>query len=495
MIEILPHNPKWIETFRDIVKHLSPKLEDVALSIEHVGSTSVPDLYAKPVIDIAVIVDSPEASRKAVLILQAAGYEHRGDLGIKGREAFKRPEGSPKHNLYVALKDCLSLRNHLAVKQYMLANKEAREEYSRLKIELAKRYAGDGDRYCYAKTDFLVKILEACGFSQRDLDEVREANRVGQTHFAPAMKAAIEKSRAYLASAEALSSIERDPYWPKWDSPWWHMRLLQEMGIADVIPKVAIHKMVEVLKHHYLPVFPIRAEELPAAIDPIRKIACHCAVGSMYQVLFASGVDVDQELPWMRPWFLRYQLPDGGLNCDESVYTKDHPKSSIVTTINCLEAVLYCRKQDLTKDETDFLNKGAQYLVRQRLFRKISTGEVIDPDWLEMRFPRFYEYDFFRGFYFLAKWREHSGFVIPEDLESEALGLFEKQVSNDEIVLKRYNLFDKRSYNPAGDGTWSWGTASEFELFKAVSASGQICLPLTQLWTEIRTKPGSSAFF
>jgi GrpB-like predicted nucleotidyltransferase (UPF0157 family) len=488
MIEVLPHNPEWIETFHAIAKSLSPRLQGVALSIEHVGSTSVPDLFAKPIIDIAVIVDSPEASKKATLILQSAGYEHRGDLGIKGREAFKRPEGSPKHNLYVAMRDCLSLRNHLAVKKYLLANKNARDEYSRLKIALAKKYPDDGDQYCSAKTDFLVKILEVSGFSQQELDEIREANRAGQTHFAPAVKQAIEKSTAYLSSSEALASIERDPYWPKWDSPWWHMRLLQEMGIPEAIPKIAVQKMTDVLKNHYLPIFPIRAEEIPEGTDPYRKIACHCAVGSMYQVLFACGVNVDQELPWMRPSFLQYQLPDGGLNCDESVYIKENPKSSIVTTLNCLEAVLFCRKQDLTKEETDFLNKGAQYLLRQRLFRKVSTGEAIDSDWLEVKFPRFYEYDFLRGFYFLAKWREHSGFTIPDELVDEVEVLIAKQLTTDGIVLNRYNLFDKRSYNPVADGTWSWGTASEFELFKAVSVAGQVCPPLSKMWDEVRPK-------
>ncbi len=88
-------------------------------------------------------------------------------------------------------------------------------------------------------------------------------------------------SRTYLASIEGLKSIERDPYWPKWDSPWWHMSLLNEMDLAKEIPATSISKMVRVLKNHYPPVFPIKEEEVPTGTDPYRKIACLCAVGNM----------------------------------------------------------------------------------------------------------------------------------------------------------------------------------------------------------------------
>lgn len=304
----------------------------------------------------------------------------------------------------------------------------------------------------------------------------------------PNLADALQESVSYLASSEALLSIQRDPYWPKWDSPWWHMCLLHEMDLAKEIPKAAISAMVTTLKGHYLPVFPIKENEVPLGTDPYRRIACLCAVGNMYQVLFASSVDVDSELPWMKEWFLRYQLPDGGLNCDEKAYTKPIQKSSIVTTLSCLEAVLFCRTSKLSQQEVTFLNNGASYLLRQRLFRKISTGEVIDKDWLEIRFPRFYEYDFLRGFYFLEKWRQESGFTVPDELVDEAEELVSRQMTADGIKLKRYNLFDKRSYNPIADGTWTWGQASDFDLMKAVSFDGSICAPVTQKWMEVKPK-------
>lgn len=299
-------------------------------------------------------------------------------------------------------------------------------------------------------------------------------------------KSALAESISYLSSPAAVESIKRDPYWPKWDTPWWHMSVLKELGLASQIPKITLDTMVHALKHHYLQFFPIRAEEIPLGTDPYRQIPCICSVGNMYSILFAAGVDVDKELPWMRPWFVKYQLPDGGLNCDESVYTKETPKSSIVSTICCLEAVLFCRNKDLTAEEVDFLNKGAEYLVRQKLFRRISDGDVIDNDWIEIRFPRFYDYDFLRGYYFLVKWKEASGFLIPADLVEEVEKLVSAQMTDKGIQLRRYNLIDKRSYNPQADGTWKMGEVSEFNLFKAVSFDGAICEPLTKAWNEIK---------
>lgn len=299
---------------------------------------------------------------------------------------------------------------------------------------------------------------------------------------------AIEKSKSYLSLDDALCSIARDPYWPKWDSPWWHMCLLNELDLAKEIPQAAVAKMVQILKTHYLPIFPVKENEIPTGTDPYRQIACLCAVGNMYQVLFNAGVDVDQELPWMRKWFLQYQLPDGGLNCDEKSYTKTNPKSSIVSTVACLEAVLFCRHRELTLDEINFLNRGANYLLQHRLFRKISTGEVINKDWLEIRFPRFYEYDFLRGFYFLEKWRQQSGFSIPDDLVDEVSELVSQQMTDQGIVLRRYNLFDRHSYNPNADGTWTWGPASEFDLMKATSFEDCPCPSLTKKWNEVKPR-------
>src|SRR5262249_27154185 len=126
---------------------------------------------------------------------------------------------------------------------------------------------------------------------------------------------AIADSVRYLGSDAALRSIEADTYWPKWDSPWWHMLLLWELGEAPRIPARAVRAMVDGLNALPLHIFPIHEHEWPPGLDRHRHSSCHCALGSMAQVLGACGVDVDRELPWIKPWFTRYQMRDGGLNC------------------------------------------------------------------------------------------------------------------------------------------------------------------------------------
>lgn len=225
-------------------------------------------------------------------------------------------------------------------------------------------------------------------------------------------------SLGYLESAAALESLRRDPYWPKWDSPWWHMTLLWELGRADEIPGAAVEHLIASMEKHLLKAFPVSGG-LPEGKDPHRNVACHCALGTIYQVLTACGIDVDARLPWIRPWFLRYQLSDGGLNCDESAYAKPNGKSSIVSTLPPLEAVLRCTRRPLTREEADFLDRGAEYLMAHRLFRATS-GKVIDGAWLDPVFPRFYHYDALRGLAFLVDWSAARGKGLPRGSVEEA---------------------------------------------------------------------------
>jgi hypothetical protein len=207
-------------------------------------------------------------------------------------------------------------------------------------------------------------------------------------------------------------------------------------------------------------------------------------------VLFAAGIDVDKELPWIRPWFLKYQLSDGGLNCDDAACRKTDPKSSIVSTLPPLEAVLLCTSRAFTDEELQFLDRGADYLISHKLFRRKSNGEVIDSTWLEARFPRFYDYDVLRGFSFLSKWARMRGRAIPESLVHEVKLLVAKQMTPEGAVLQRFNAVDSRSYNPNDDGTWTWGTASSFKLRDAIEASTGINPFLTRQWIEARTFEG-----
>lgn len=176
-VVVTSHDPAWPAIFAAIRDRIAPALEGVAIRIEHVGSTAVPGLAAKPIIDIDVVVPGDAAFvAKAIERLAGLGYVHRGDLGIEGREAFSRPEGSPPHHLYVVREDSLPLRNHLALRDYLRANPSAAQRYGALKLELAARYANDVDSYVRAKTALVIELLRAAGVPEAALAVIREQN-------------------------------------------------------------------------------------------------------------------------------------------------------------------------------------------------------------------------------------------------------------------------------------------------------------------------------
>lgn len=138
-IVVVPYNPDWVQAFKLIENELLQIIKDSIITIEHVGSTSVPDLYAKPIIDIDIVID--QMMFEVVKIqLKKIGYIHKGDLGIVGREAFgyENKEHLMKHHLYVCDVNSDELKRHLALRSFLLCNQDYREKYSIIKLEMAK---------------------------------------------------------------------------------------------------------------------------------------------------------------------------------------------------------------------------------------------------------------------------------------------------------------------------------------------------------------------
>jgi GrpB-like predicted nucleotidyltransferase (UPF0157 family) len=176
-IEVVDYDPSWPNTFESPRSILWPALVDVALSIEHVGSTSVPGLAAKPIIDISIVVPESSDVQIGISRLATLGYVHRGDLGIKGREAFANPDGLPRHNLYLCPRDSVALANHLALRNYLRTHPQALREYGELKKRLAQGFPDDIDSYIDGKTTRLLTMLGATGFPPEQLREIERVNR------------------------------------------------------------------------------------------------------------------------------------------------------------------------------------------------------------------------------------------------------------------------------------------------------------------------------
>ncbi len=177
-IMIRDYDPVWPERFQALRQKLWSVMFDFALSIEHVGSTSVPGLAAKPIVDLDIVVRSVGDISTAITRLATLGYIHKGDVGVEGREAFENPPGEEDHHLYVCPDGSLGLRNHLALRDYLRGNPEAARGYGELKKTLAARYPHDIDRYIAGKTEFILRILHDCGIGTDELEGIASANQL-----------------------------------------------------------------------------------------------------------------------------------------------------------------------------------------------------------------------------------------------------------------------------------------------------------------------------
>jgi GrpB-like predicted nucleotidyltransferase (UPF0157 family) len=176
MIELSEYNRDWPNQFAELRERLSHCLGDVAVAIEHVGSTAVPGLAAKPLIDIDGVIPLHAKIITIIGRLARIGYVHQGNLGIEGREVFRAPTGPPAHHLYVCRRGCVALRNHLTLRDHLRRHPDDVAAYARLKKILVAQCA-DVDEYTRRKTDFIVSILARYNsFSEAELETIRRSN-------------------------------------------------------------------------------------------------------------------------------------------------------------------------------------------------------------------------------------------------------------------------------------------------------------------------------
>lgn len=164
-VVVLPYDKVWAQNFLNIKAELQSALGNLSLGIEHVGSTSVPGLSAKPIIDIDVIIRDYSLFGDVVDVLRGIGYHHEGDQGIVGREAFKY-DGKDllqKHHPYVCPQDSPELKRHIAFRDYLRSHPEAVREYGRIKAEGAALYPYDIERYIEYKSPFIQRIYKELG--------------------------------------------------------------------------------------------------------------------------------------------------------------------------------------------------------------------------------------------------------------------------------------------------------------------------------------------
>jgi GrpB-like predicted nucleotidyltransferase (UPF0157 family) len=159
-VEVVPHDPVWRDSYKAEVKHIAAALGDNVVAIHHIGSTAIPGIHAKPVIDLLVEVDDIRAIDARNAAMESIGYEVMGEFGIPGRRYFRKDDrqGTRTHQVHAFQAGSGEVARHLAFRDYMIAHPADAARYSELKRRLAEEYPCDMDGYVDGKDGFIKEM-------------------------------------------------------------------------------------------------------------------------------------------------------------------------------------------------------------------------------------------------------------------------------------------------------------------------------------------------
>ena len=157
-VRLEAHHEEWHQKFAEERERLLEAIDDHALCIEHVGSTAICGIVAKPILDMMVGIPKFEDGDDCVQPLEKLGYEYKGENGVPGRHFFGK--GSPRtHHLHMVVIDGKFWMHHLLFRDYLIGNRQIAEEYNRLKLTLAARFPRDRESYTNGKESFVERVL------------------------------------------------------------------------------------------------------------------------------------------------------------------------------------------------------------------------------------------------------------------------------------------------------------------------------------------------
>lgn len=171
-VSVIDYEPIWAERYEEEASVIHKILGDNCVAIYHIGSTSVPGLAAKPIIDIMAVVRSLEAVDAAVDVFSAIGYEYLGEFGIVGRRYLRKGGDERTHQIHIfQMNDWNNIGRHLAFRDYMRTHEAERRQYAELKTKLAQKFPYDIEGYCDGKESFVREIER---IAQSQFDEIWE---------------------------------------------------------------------------------------------------------------------------------------------------------------------------------------------------------------------------------------------------------------------------------------------------------------------------------
>lgn len=164
-VELVPHNPEWSQLADEEAKQILEQLSIPVIGIYHIGSTSIPGIKAKPILDFVMEVADLDEVIQSAEALEELGYISKGEYGIPGRQFFtKDTNGERSHHLHVFQKGHPDIERHTVFRDFLRANPEAAHEYEIIKEKLAKRFPRESGSYTEAKTDFILSMDEVARY-------------------------------------------------------------------------------------------------------------------------------------------------------------------------------------------------------------------------------------------------------------------------------------------------------------------------------------------
>ena len=159
-VEVVAYNPNWKKNFALESSQIAKALGKNVVFIHHIGSTAIPNIYAKPIIDFLVEVRDIDRVNEKNAAMEVLGYEALGEFGLVGRRYFRKenPPGIRTHHVHTFQVGSPEIERHLAFRDYLIAHPEDAQKYGELKLELAQKYPEDIEGYMDGKDEFVKEV-------------------------------------------------------------------------------------------------------------------------------------------------------------------------------------------------------------------------------------------------------------------------------------------------------------------------------------------------
>jgi len=157
-VEVVSYNSNWREMYKEESEKIKNILNDIIIDIHHIGSTAIPGIKAKPVIDILVEVKDIEEVDQYNHKMEELEYEAMGEYGIPKRRFSRKGKNNRTHHIHIFQTGNEEIKRHINFKEYLIAHPDKSREYSKLKEELANKYTYDVENYSNSKSDFIKEI-------------------------------------------------------------------------------------------------------------------------------------------------------------------------------------------------------------------------------------------------------------------------------------------------------------------------------------------------